>query len=277
MAVLSGGAYQRGAILLSDRLVAAAGVTGTERTHQITSPQSGVDSLSQWLRLVPCPTGTARYVLRARIAARDAVDLGGDRSGMGAEVNGRTTAFLSTWGEERIHYWRILIPRDFPFVDGATTNTIIAQVHEGGAGQDPGTPPNFYAQINERNLNFRQTNETYPTTRMVYTKPITPGMEFDFSLRCRWRDGIHSVPWAQGYLQLTVNDVVVWEDSQGVNCWPLAGDARQPFAVAGIYKPNSPPEPSWAGGSAWMYHVGAATGDSVETHASLAAFVAAQL
>lgn len=276
MTILSGGAYQAGAIRLADVRVPAPGTGGTLRTHQITAPPTDVDRLSSWLQLVPCPLGLDRYVLRARIAYQDSIDVP-TRSGKGAEANARATSFLLSWGDERIHYWRMLIPPDFPFLDSVDTNTVVAQVHEVGTNSPAGQPPNFYVQISRRILNFRQSNDTYPSTRTIYSMPIVAGQELDFSLRCRWRDGIHSVPWAAGYLQLMVNGSVVWEDTQTANCWVDAADATQPFPVAGVYKPNSPSEPTWVSGTTWMYHVGAASGDASETHASLAAFVASQL
>lgn len=274
MTILSGGAYQAGAIRLADDRASRPGMAGTLRTCQITSPASGVDSLSQWLRLVPCPLGLSRHVLRARIHHKDYLDLG-TRSGKGAEVNGRATAFLATWGEERIHYWRILVdPKWITYA--SETGTIIAQVHEVGTNSPGGQPPDFYVELQAGYLNVVQANDGYPLSRVVYSMPISPGQEFDLSVRCRWRDGIHAVPWATGYLQVMVNGAVVWEDSQAANCWADADDATQPFPVAGVYQPNQDAA-WWIGRHRIVYHVGRATGDAGETHASLAAFVASQL
>lgn len=272
--ILSGGAYQAGAIRLADIRSPRSPVAGTLRTHQVTSPFSGADNLSQWLRMVPCPLGLPRRVLRARISQRD-YELVPSRSGKSAEVNGRATSFLYPWGAERIHYWRVVVdPKWQTF--GSETGTIIAQVHEVGTNSPAGQPPNIYFELDNGQFSAIQANDGYPLSRQVFTMPFTPGMEFDFSLRCRWRDGIHSVPWSTGFLELAVNGRVVWSEEQVANCWADADDATQPFQVAGAYHPNEAAG-WWVGRSRTVYHVGQATGDADETHDSLRRLVDSQL
>lgn len=259
MSILAGGVWCAGAFQNSMRTDSAFNFESTT-------------TLNQYICLSPDPLNRAYNSLRAYCAQGLYAQYGTDEAKR-AEVKALST--VEKWGTTYTHYWRIVIPPDWKSY-GASTYGVVAQCHDvNGAGV--GRRPTLAAEIRNSTLYWVLSLTSNPAGIDLYSVPITPGMELEFTVKVKWADGTN-IPASEGTLELFHNDSLVYSRYGQKNTWdgtPVT-EPNPPYIKAGIYQPLTD-ETWWIGRQMEIWHVATIVATADETPSSLRSWVNGQL
>lgn len=253
MTVLAGGVWCDGAF---------------ESRMQCDDPALSPYRLSPWLRLVPDPLGRPYNVLRAWISQGDYVAA---PSGSTKRAEAQIQASASAWGTTYVHHWRFIVPPDWVNY-GASSYAVVAQCHDVNI---PGINrrPTLAAEIINNVLHWNMSTTASPFGVDLFTRPVTPGEEIEFTLRVRWVDGTNDAV-VNGIFELYDGDTLVYSMNGQKNTWDGTAitEPQPPYLKAGIYQPNTA-DSWWVGRQLTMYHVASLMATSDETPTSLRSWV----
>lgn len=257
MSVISGGTWCAGAF---------------RNRMQIDSPALVTTALNQWMGLAPDPLGRDYLVARAHITHGAYASAPSDSSKR-AECQSQSAAVV--WGTEYVYHWRIVIPPDWVNY-GPSSYAVIAQAHDVNA-PNVGRRPALAVEVVNNVLQWVLSNTADPLGTAVFSTPITPGQELEFTLRVLWADGT-KVPAAQGVFDIYMGDQLVYRRAGQKNTWDdgTPTEPSPPYIKAGIYQPNSS-DLWWIGRQLTCYHVATLIATADETPQSLRALVNADL
>lgn len=256
MTVLIGGAFAAGAFANAMQSEAA----GTANT-----------TLSQWLRLAPDHLGRPYLVLAARISQWDYYNPGGQNK-YRSELAGLYTKLA--WGQTYCYHWRMTVPREW-YSLGASSVVIVGQMHDVNGGA-VGRRPTFALEIADSTINFVFSRDSVTAGQTVYSTPVIPGQEYEFTIRVRWADGTNA-PDADGLVEIFNGSTLV-ASFAGRNTWagtPVT-EPNPPYIKCGVYQ-SGPAFAWWDGKAALMYYAACLTATGDETPSTLRRQVDAQL